>query len=63
MHFVYILYSQSLNKYYTEETSILDTRLNHHITVVSIRMLLHPLLMIGCYSIVYTVKIFLRLGK
>ena len=32
MHHVYILYSQSLNKYYTGETSNLEKRLNHHNT-------------------------------
>ena len=30
MHFVYILYSSSLDKYYTGETSNLKLRLNHH---------------------------------
>jgi len=30
MHFVYILYSPSLNKYYTGETANLETRLTQH---------------------------------
>ena len=32
MHHVHILYSQSLNSYYTGETSNLETRLIHHNT-------------------------------